>query len=255
MSGRARRIGVSAWIVGLDLARNRAAVALLVVVPTVFYLVVAATTGHEPIPFVLDSAGSAPIVADERQVSLLFIGMASVSGVSAFLSFVLLLRPVEADQRLVFEGYRPAELLVAKILVVVAVALLVAAYVTALLVLFFRADRPLGVFAGFVLTSLVYAAVGMLVGALVRRELEGILAILLLVNIDPGWLQSPAFYAHARNQALIRLLPGHHPGQVAMLSAFTHLSAGPEAAAAAAYAVARFGVAGLLYWYRVRVLR
>src|SRR5439155_1084469 len=44
-AGSLRRIGVSARLVARDLARNRVAVALLVVIPIVFYGLVAATTG------------------------------------------------------------------------------------------------------------------------------------------------------------------------------------------------------------------
>jgi ABC-2 type transport system permease protein len=250
-----RRVGVSTRLVAIDLFRNRVAVGLFLVIPIVFYVLVAATTGDRDIVFELAGAGRRLLTENERHLSLLFIGMVSISGVSAFLAFVLVLRTLGADRRLAFEGYQPIELLAAKVCVVLAVAVIVAVYVTALLQIFFRPPRVSGVFWGFLLTSFVYGTFGMIVGAVVRRELEGILLILLLVNIDAGWLQSPVFYAHARNQALIRVLPGHHPGQITMLSAFTTTSIRPEVVAALAYAAGGLLVAAGLYWLRVRVHR
>jgi hypothetical protein len=248
-----RRIGVSAALVARDLARSRVAVALLIVVPTIFYLLIRTTTGHRPIPVQLSGLGEQILMVDERELSLLFIGMAAISGLSAFLSFVVVLRAAEVDRRLVFEGYHPAELLVAKLVVISVVALVVALYVTLLLPVFFRPSRAAGVFLGFLLTSLVYGVLGMAVGALARRELEGILLILLLVNIDAGWLQNPAFYAHAHNQQLLQLLPGHFPGQVTMLSAFTTTGIMGAVNRALAYAAVGLGAGAMLYRHRVRV--
>lgn len=254
-SGTLRRVGVSAALVGRDLVRNRVAMGLVLVMPIVFYALVAATTGDRDIAFELAAAGPQLLTENERHLSLLFIGMVSISGLSSFLAFVMVLRPLGADRRLAFEGYRPLELLAAKVSLMFVVAVAVALYVTALLPIFFRPARPIGVFLGFAATSFVYGTLGMLVGATVRRELDGILLILLLVNVDAGWLQSPVFFAHARNQALIRILPGHHPGQLTMLSEFTAMPLGPEARAALAYALAGLVAAAALYWLRVRVRR
>lgn len=190
-----------------------------------------------------------------RDLSMLFVALAAISGLSAFLCFLMVLRPAAADRRLVFEGYRPAELLGGKALVLGAVAALVAAYVTAILPVFFWPSRAGGVFLGFLLTALVYGAVGTLAGAVARHELEGILFILLLVNVDAGWLQNPVFYAHAQNQGLIRWLPGHHPGQVAMVSAFTDSAVAGEVARSLFYAAAVLGLAAVAYGARVRVAR
>lgn len=249
------RVATSAGLVGRELARNRVALGLLLVLPAVFYLVIHLTTGERPIDFELSVTGDLVLTAVERDLSLLFIGLASIAGVSAFLAFLLVFRPAAPDRRLVFEGYAPAELLAAKVAVLGAVALAVAVYGTALLPLFFLPDRAAGVFLGFVLTALVYGAVGMAVGAVVRRDLEGILFLLLLVNLDPGWLQSPVFYAHAHNQELIRALPAHHPGQVAMAAAFSDAPLVAEIGASLLYLAAGLAAAAVCYGLRVRVRR
>jgi hypothetical protein len=58
-------------------------------------------------------------------------------------------------------------------------------------------------------------------GAILKRELEGILFIVLLANLDIGWLQNPIFYAASQNKFIIKLLPGFNPSQVSIISAFT----------------------------------
>ena len=78
------------------------------------------------------------------------------------------------------------------------------------------------------LVGLVYGCYGLLVGTLVKRELEGILLVALLVNLDVGWLQNPLFYAGANNKQIIRYLPAYFPSQAAMVSAFSdHAIGGP----------------------------
>ncbi|WP_445385822.1 hypothetical protein ACT6NV_03175 [Robiginitalea sp. IMCC44478] len=78
--------------------------------------------------------------------------------------------------------------------------------------------------SGLALIGFVYGSYGLLVGSLIRGELEGILFIVLLVNIDVGWLQNPLFYAEAQNQMIIRFLPAYFPSQTAIITAVTDYS-------------------------------
>ena len=98
--------------------------------------------------------------------------------------------------------------------------MLVGIYVALLMLLFFRPANWYMVSVGFILAGYVYGSYGLLVGSLVRGQLEGILLIVLLANIDAGWLQNPVYYTAAQNTELIRRLPAFYPSQVAMGSAF-----------------------------------
>jgi hypothetical protein len=155
----------------------------------------------------------------------------------------------------VFEGYRTTELLAARMIVLIAVAAVVAVWIAVLLALLAEPARRAGVPAGLLLGAAVYAAIGMLLGTLVRREVEGMLGILLLVNIDAGWLQNPALYAHAQQRTLIRLLPAHHPAQVVMTSAFSDASILGELAASLAWLLGVAALAAACYALRLRVYR
>jgi hypothetical protein len=78
-----------------------------------------------------------------------------------------------------------------------------------------------GLALGLFLGGLIYGCLGMLVGALVRGELEGVFVIVFLTNIDAGWLQNPIYFAHSESKSLIRALPGYGPVQLAVVNAFT----------------------------------
>jgi hypothetical protein len=248
------RLAVSARFAALDLVRNRTAVVLLLVIPLILFALIHVTTGEREIAFEL-SAAPGLRSGSERELSILFIALTAISGLSAFLAFMLVLRPIGTDRRLVFEGYRPAELLLAKLAVLAGIALVVAGWVTALLPIFGRLPLSPGIFAGFLLASLIYGAIGLALGAVARREIDGMLAILLLINIDAGWLQNPVFYAHAHQQQLIRLLPAHQPGQLAMLSAFSDEAVIRPLLLSTAVLLVLCTAGALLYRRRVRVAR
>ena len=246
---------VSARMVARETLRNRTGVSLLFLVPTVLYALILATTADHPFPYQLSADVAGLAAGSERNISLLFMGSTAMCGLLAFVGFVLTWRPIQTDRRLVFEGFRPWELLAAKTLVVASASAIVALYVTCLLLLFYQPLRVAGVFLGFFLAGLAYALVGIATGLACRRDLDGILAILLLVNVDPGWLENPVFYAHAHNRQIIHWLPAHHPCQVAMLSALTRDRLLAEVLMSGAWLLALGLLAAFLYMLRVGVVR
>lgn len=96
-----------------------------------------------------------------------------------------------------------------------------AVYISLLTQLLYPIDHWLLFVLGLALIGLVYGCYGLAIGSLIKGELEGILMIVLLVNIDAGWLQNPLFYAEAQNQVIIRFLPAYYPSQTAIIAAFT----------------------------------
>lgn len=246
-----KRLGLSVRMVGREVLRHRAAVTLLFVVPTVLYVLIQATAGERLVPFQLSATGVTLLAGSERTLSLLFMGCTAMCGLMAFLAFLLTWRPIQTDRRLVFEGYRPAELLWAKMIVIAVAAAAVAIYVAVLLLCFHQPSRWGGILLGFFLAGLLYGLVGIVVGVVSRSELAGILTILLLVNLDPGWLQNPVFYAGAHNRAIIDWLPSHHPCQLVMLSAFTTRPLAGEAALGVVWLFGLGAAAGVGYRLRL----
>ncbi len=250
-----KRLGASTRMVATEILRNRAAMLLLFLVPTVLYTVIRATAGDPPVSFQLSAPAGVLLRSSERNISLVLMGSTAMCGLMAFFAFVLTFRPIQTDRRLVFEGYRPWELLGAKVLVVAGSAAIVAFYVTAMLLLFHHPPRVGGVWLGFFLAGLVYGLLGIVIGVLSLRDLGGLLVILLLVNIDPGWLQNPVLYPTAHNRAIIHWLPAYHPCQVTLLSGFTREPLAPQVLLCGVWLLVVGFFTAVLYRLRIGIVR
>jgi len=222
-----RRV-LTCWsLSGRDLLRRRIVLLLIFLIPALFFGLTVLTTRNTVVLFKLAAAPGEPVVmVSERREALVFIGLAAAALIASFLGLNLAQRQVDATRRLVLCGFRSAEVSAAKGLLLICVMTAIGLWVTGLLIPWFKPAHPAGVLAGYVLTGFIYGAYGMVAGGLLKHELEGILCVVLLVNIDAGWLQNPIFYAEAQNRAVIRALPAYFPSQVAMLSAFSEHSVG-----------------------------
>jgi len=237
-----------------ETARNRFALILLLTVPVLFFTLVSLTMGDNPVAFRLASISEDTIVeVSAQKQSLIFIGVAAVGLLTSFLAMNLVQKGADVNRRLILCGYRSSELILAKLGVLLCVVVLISVYVGALLRLFFRPENTALVIVGFALAGLVHSCYGLLVGALVRRELEGVLLIVLLVNIDSGWLQNPIFYAEAQNKALIRFLPAYFPSQASIVAAFTEQSIAGAVAGSLVYGGALLLIALAIYFRRMKI--
>jgi hypothetical protein len=228
--------------------------ASLVVLPILFYALIAITTGTQPTPFVLSAVSDTTrVVVPRDQEALVFMGLAAVGFVSAFLGFHLIARQGDASRRLVLCGYRPWQLVTARLAALAIAVVAVSAFSCAMLRGFFAPTHLLATGIGLVLVGLVYGCYGLLAGALFPRELEGILSIVLLTNVDLAWLQNPVYYTEAQNRAVIRALPGYWPAQVGMIAAFSDHPIWRAASMSLLYAAALLVIAVSLFWRRMHL--
>lgn len=239
-----------------EMARNRFALILLFTIPALFFTLVSLTTGDNLVAFKLASISEDTIVeVSARKESLIFIGVAAVGLLTSFLALNLIQKSSDVNRRLILCGYRPSELVLAKLSVLLCVVVLISCYVGAMLLPFFRPKHFLFVVLGFALAGFVHSCYGLLVGAIVRREMEGILLIVLLVNIDAGWLQNPIYYAEAQNKALIRHLPAYFPSQASIVSAFTDHAISSPFVGSIVYGSILLFISLLIYFWRMRIKR
>lgn len=91
-----------------------------------------------------------------------------------------------ADRRLVISGFRPSELVVSRFTTLLVVSLAISAISTATLawLLSDTFGAPLFVFSGLALAGVIYGLLGMLVGTILPRELEGSLLLVILADMD-----------------------------------------------------------------------
>lgn len=248
------RVGVA--MTARELLRSRFVLILLLLIPSLFYTIVALTTTERLIVFKLAAISESSLIeVSERSESLIFIGTAVVGLLSSYLALGLIQKQSDVNRRLVLCGYRPSELIACKLAVMLGVILFVGTYVGGLLPIFFRPERLALAVLGFVLAGFVYGSYGLLVGAFLRRELEGILFIVLLANIDAGWLQNPVYYAGAQNRFIIRALPAFYPSQLSMIGAFTRGAVTRPVGASLTYGLVLLLVALAIYFVRMRVRR
>jgi hypothetical protein len=248
------RVGMA--MTARELLRSRLVLILLLVIPSLFFTIVALTTTDRLITFRLAAISEKPLIeVSERSESLVFIGTAVAGLLASYLALGLMQKQSEVNRRLVLCGYHPSELIVSKLAVLLGVIVLVGIYVGGLLPIFFRPERFALAVLGLMLAGFVYGSYGLLVGALFRRELEGILFIVLLANIDAGWLQNPVYYAGAQNQFIIRALPAYYPSQLGMIGAFTDRSAIRPLVSSLGYGLVLLLVALAVYFVRMRVRR
>lgn len=252
-----RRWWVAAGATAREVLRGRFVLILLVLVPAAFYAVGWLTGTDEPLPFRLGSIGEGvDLVVPQRHEITVFIGLAATGLLTSFVGLKLAQRDVESVRRLVLCGFRAPELLGARLFVLVAVIGAVAAGLGSVVpLLFFAPERTGAMIVAFAAGGWISGCWGLLVGALIRKELEGILVVALLTNLDAGWLQNPVWYAGAQNRELIRALPMHFPSQAAMAAAFSTEPIGRPLLLGGAYGAALLALAMVAYGWRLRVRR
>jgi hypothetical protein len=268
---RAGRLALASRLALRDLLRRPLVVVLLVALPALFQAVVVVTTATRRVdvmvavlhedeavedddnPLFVDLFDDGRRDLDQRALSLVFLGVAAVGLLSAFVAFYVVHGRVSADRRLVLAGFSPGELAVSKLLLLASLIALLSLYEAGLVAWLADVRRPGWLYLAFVSAGLVYGSLGLALGALVRHELQGILAIVLLANIDIGWLQNPAYYADSSGRWLIESLPGFFPAQLAVVAALTKSAVGGVAARAAAIAIGAAVVALVAIAWRVRL--
>jgi len=245
----------AAWRMSVrELLRSRIAVTLFLIIPTLFYAVILLTTTHKEIVFRLASVSEEMFIrVSQRQEALVFIGLAAVGLLTSFLALNLTQKHADANRRLILCGYTASELLSSKFLTLAGLIVGIGVYISILLLLFFEPRRLPLVFLGFMLAGFVYGCYGLMIGAIFRRELEGILLIVLLANIDIGWLQNPIYYADAQNTFIIRHLPAYFPSQVSMTAAFSGHSILAPLGGSLFYGGLLLLAAGLVFAWKMRI--
>lgn len=228
--------------------RNRMAWLLLAVFVPAWDLLMVAIVSHKPLTFKLFSSGVV-LHADGRELSLITAGMNSLTLIVGFAVFAATRRALPFDRRLVFAGYRQAVLVAAKGLATMLVATCVAAYAAVLLLAFWRPSITgwAAVLAGFIVIAAEYGALGLLLGVLVKGDLEGFFVI-IMGSLTDTFLQNPVGNPIA-NRPVLQYFPSFGPTQFAAGGAFGHSALWGELALGLAWA-AVFLLAGLMVFQR-----
>jgi ABC-2 type transport system permease protein len=240
----------TAWRFALrNQARNRLAALLLVGFVPLWYLLLAAITGHQPLSFRLFATGQI-LAVDSRYLTLISAGLNALTLITGFAVFAAIRKTLAFDKRLVFAGYRQPILIAAKTAAIAIVATAVAGYTAVILLAFWRPGLAgwLAILTAFTVIALTYGALGLLLGVLVKGDLEGFFLIIMGSLLDT-FLQNPLGNPIA-NKPVLQWFPSFGPMQFAVGGAFGHAVLWGHLALGLAWTAA-FAAAGLAV-FRVR---
>lgn len=222
--------------------RNRFAWILLVAFVPVWYLLIGSMIGHRGIGFRLRATG-ATLIVDGHNLTLITAGLSSITLITGFVVFAAARRSRAFDRRLVLSGYRPSALIGAKTCGALVQAVAIGAYATIIMLFFWRPAGVWAVAVTFVLAAATYAALGLLIGVLVRGDLEGFFLIIMISMLDT-FLENPVDNPLA-NKPILEFFPSYGATQFAVAGAFHHQALASMATVSLAWTTA-FALLGLL---------
>ncbi len=251
---KAMRIITALSMILKMLLRRRIIIISLLVLPFVFLTIVELTAPTRFIPFRLASLDVRVFIRESlKEIALVFFSVTSSGFLVSLLALNLVQIENEVNRRLVICGYHPFDLLISNLLALLLVILTIAVYI-GLLINEFVAVRHLPMFIfGLMLIGFVYGCYGLTIGSLIKGKLEGVFFIVLLANIDAGWLQNPMYYAEAHNNEIIRYLPAYFPSQSAIIAAFTDYSGANARFYSILYGTGFLILALLIFYNKMRI--
>ena len=199
-----------------DQLRRPLVLILMIVVPA--YVVIRSVAQTQPTPRRIELPNGEWVVTTMKAIHGPEMAKISVAFVAALVGVFVMQSALQGDRRLVVAGFRAGEAMLARMAVVLAVtgiAVTVAAVVTGLKVTIVSWPP---VIAALILTGLIYAGIGALVGALLDK-LAATYLILFLALTDLGVVQTPMFHASPSRWA--PLLPGYGPTRMMFDGAYS----------------------------------
>lgn len=237
----------------LELWRNPLGLVLLAVIPAVFIGTIWWTASRDSMPLkIFFGAETVQLLLTQRQVGLVFVSAAVSGFLAAYYALILFHNDFGYFRFCAFMGLRPALFTVARFAAFLGVTALLAALTTIGLGRVTPLEQPVTVGAGFLLITVVYGAYGGIVGVLSRSFMPALLWIVLLAQLDAGWLQNPVYYSAAQESRVIHWLPAFYPCQMVFSAAFTARANAAALAGACVWALATVAILVLAVQWRMR---
>ncbi|MFD7657161.1 ABC transporter permease [Actinosynnema sp. NPDC059797] len=143
----------------------------------------------------------------------------AVTLITGFMMFAATFSGSRFDRRLAMAGYPRTHLVLAKVTALALVSAVVAAYATAVTCLAWSPRQPLLLAAALFCAGLTYGALGVGFGSVLRREVEGMFAIVMTSIIDLA-LQNPIVSSGSDNP-VVRFLPSYGAMQAGTAAGFS----------------------------------
>jgi len=244
-----KRFVTAARFALIEQARNRFALGLLLVFVPIWDWLFGSLISDDPVAFKLQSTG-AFLQVNGHNLTVLTSGFNAITLIVAFMIFTAARRNADFDRRLVLAGLPRPVAIAAKTTAIVVVAALVSLYATLVLLFFWRSAGFGAVWLGYLLDTLIYGALGLLLGVLISSELAGFF-IIIMVSLMDTLLQAPIENPLA-NKDFLAAFPTYGPMQVAVSGGFGHGVPGAVLIALAWFV--GFALVGLvIFWWKTRI--
>lgn len=166
------------------------------------------------------------------------LGVAMIAGI---LGLVMIIGARSADRRLIVVGYDPSTVLVSRLVTIVGITIVIAVVNFAVLSVNVSAESPLLTVAFLALSGVLYASIGVLIGAVLPRLFEGSLVIALLAMMD-AFLSGDSPLAADRPE-WVEYFPLYHPKSLVQDAVLDGTYAIGDLAFVVAYLVVLMGLA------------
>jgi ABC-2 type transport system permease protein len=219
-------------------ARKPLNLVLLVVLPPV--VTVLYGDAMESVSMLASSLGAGTDLGTIGRLTGALFATAFLTGVIGLFQVISARR---GDERLVLCGFSRPMLLATRLVTVLGVAALAAGVSFVVLWTTVSANAPLAAFGALLAGGVTYGLIGMCIGALVPRELEGSLLLVVLVDIDDA-LSSGLFET---TTALPKFLPLYRPHALLESAVLDGTIAAGRALGAGAYLLVLAALALVIY--------
>ncbi|MEU9283623.1 ABC transporter permease [Streptomyces sp. NPDC048275] len=230
-------------------ARNRLAMVLAVGFMPMWIWLMHVYTQVADLHFQVPAAGG-DVVANSNHVSQLVGAMNGVTFLMGFMMFMSTFKSADIDRRLVLAGYPRIQLMLAKVVALLLIGALLAAYVVVNLYWWWPVRHVWAMVPAVFTTALVYGGLGILLGALLRGELEGMCIVVMTSIIDLG-VQNPTMNPLS-DQQLLAFLPLYGPMQASFAAGFASVPAWLYLLPGAGWFVVTSTVGLAVFWFRTR---
>ncbi|MFC0543885.1 ABC transporter permease [Kutzneria chonburiensis] len=203
----------------IEHARNRLAIVMVAVFIPVWITLIRFMMPENPLPFRYRGTGE-QLHVNGQHLTFVSGGLNAATLIVGFLMFSVTHRSGPFDRRLVAAGYPRPHLLAAKVTALFASSVVVGAYATAMVYVYWQPEQLWLFGLGMFTSALTYGGIGIVLGTLLHGELEGMFAIIMISLIDVG-LESPVVNAGSDND-LVQFLPMYGSMQAGVGAGFTH---------------------------------
>ncbi|OLZ63143.1 hypothetical protein AV521_39780 [Streptomyces sp. IMTB 2501] len=199
-------------------ARNRLAMVLVAVFIPCWISLAYAVIPSRHLTFRLRDTGQLLAPAG-NQITQITGAINAVTLITGFMMFAVTFNGGRFDRRLALAGYPRIHLVLAKTTSLTLASGAIAAYATAVIYMAWSPRQPLLLAAALFCGAMTYGALGVVFGSLLRREVEGMFALVMTSLVDVG-LQNPLAGGGAGRQ-VVRFLPTYGTMQAASAAGFT----------------------------------